>query len=100
MSVYNAIYNFMVAHPLLTLFIAGGYITFVGSLDAPTATSSQAYKSLFAVLNFFSLQFKRMFPKVESSPNFQPAVNLQQKLAGQEETSVRVPPTVEDKPKP
>lgn len=74
MSIFDAIYNFMVVHPLLTLALAGAYIAFVGSLDAPTSNSSQAYKSLFAVLNFFSLQFKRMSPKVESSPNFPAAV--------------------------
>jgi hypothetical protein len=43
-----------------------------------------------------SVQFGRMFPKVENSPNFEPAVNLQQKMAGQEQTAVKVPPTVED----
>jgi hypothetical protein len=99
-KVWDSIYNFGVAHPLLALLVVGAYIAGVGSLKAPTADSSQVYKTLFAVLNFFSLQFKRMFPKVEDSPNFPAAVNLQQKIAGQEPTPVKVPPKVEDAPKP
>jgi hypothetical protein len=99
MNVLTQIYNFVAGHPWWTFFFYLIYTTFVGSLKAPTATSSQAYISLFAVLNAVATQFSRMSPKVESSPNFEPAVNLQQKLAGQEQTPVKVPPVVESAPK-
>jgi len=75
------------------------YCLYVGSLRSPTAQSSQAYVSFFAVVNGIAANLGRMFPKVESSPNFQAAVNLQQHLAGQAQTSVKVPPTVEDQSK-
>ena len=100
MNIFTAIYEFAAAHPWVIFTVYLMYAAFVGSLKAPTAQSGQAYISLFAVLNALSMQFGRMFPKVESSPNFQPAVNLQQRIAGQEETAVKVPPEVEDKPKP
>jgi hypothetical protein len=90
------IYNFVAGHPWVVFFGYIIYTAFVGSLTAPSATSSQAYRSLFAILNALAAQFSRMAPKVESSPNFEPAVNLQQKMAGQEQTSVKVPPNVED----
>jgi hypothetical protein len=100
MSIFTAIYDFAAGHPWVIFTIYLVYAAFVGSLRAPTAQSGQAYISLFAVLNALSMQFGRMFPKVENSPNFEPAVNLQQKMAGQEQTAVKVPPNVEDKPKP
>lgn len=63
-------------HSEITHFLlAGAYITVVGSLNAPTKDSPQWYVSLFALLNFFSLQFSRMSPKLEKSPNFVDAVN-------------------------
>jgi hypothetical protein len=91
-----AIYDFVVAHPIVTLTMYMCFNAFVGSLKAPSSTSGQFYISLFAVLNALAANFGRMFPKVESSPNFEPAVNLQQKMAGQLQTPVKVPPTVED----
>jgi hypothetical protein len=96
MNVLTQIYNLIAAHPWWVLLLYLIYSTVVGTLKAPTASSSQFYISLFAVLNMLSVQFGRMFPKVENSPNFEPAVNLQQKMAGQEQTAVKVPPTVED----
>lgn len=95
MNIFTAIYNFAASHPWVIFTIYLMYAAFVGSLRAPTAQSGQAYISLFAVLNALSMQFGRMFPKVENSPNFEPAVNLQQKIAGQEPMPVKVPPVVE-----
>jgi hypothetical protein len=100
MSFFMSFYAWILAHPWWCFLFYGMYSAFVGSLKAPSTQSSQAYLSLFAVLNFLNLQFGRMNPKVENSPNFEPAVNLQQKMAGQEQTSVKVPPTVEDMSKP
>lgn len=62
--------------------LTGAYIIVVGTLESPTKDSPQWYKSLFALLNFFSLQFSRMSPKIEKSPNFQDAVNIQAQAAG------------------
>jgi hypothetical protein len=100
MTVLTDIWNYIGSHGWTVLLIYVIYNAFVGSLKAPTATSSQAYISFFAIANALAVNFGRMFPKVESSPNFQPAVNLQQRIAGQQETAVKVPPEVEDKPKP
>jgi len=96
-KVISAILNFVWFHPFITLTVGGCYVAGVGQLNSPTKDSPTWYRILFAVLNFLSLQFQRMSPKVEKSPNFQDAVNLQQQLAGQEPTAVKVPPTVEDK---
>ena len=97
---FSAVVAFVGMHPFFMFMMAGVYIVAVGQLPAPTATSPLLYKEVFAVLNFFALQFKRMAPKVENSPNFEAAVNLQQKMAGQEPTAVKVPPAVEDIPVP
>lgn len=97
MNVLTAIYNTISSHPWVVLLLYIMFNAFVGSLKAPTAQSSQAYISIFAVLNALAANFGRMFPKVETSPNFQPAVNLQQSMAGQQPTIVKVPPEVETK---
>ena len=78
MNPLAAIYNFIVAHPLVSLGIYVAFNAFVGSLRAPTAQSAQWYVSLFAILNALAANFRRMFPKVETSPNFIPAVLKQQ----------------------
>jgi hypothetical protein len=96
-TVITGIYNFVLLHPFLTLVICGCYVAAVGQLTAPTKDSPTWYRMAFAVANFLSLQFQRMSPKVENSPNFEPAVNLQQQMAGQPQTAVKVPPMVEDK---
>ena len=93
----NQILNFLNQNGILVLFIYICFNAFVGSLRAPTASSRQAYVSFFAVMNALAANFGRMFPKVENSPNFEPAVNMQQQLAGQPPTPVQVPPTVEPK---
>jgi hypothetical protein len=56
----------------LPLYIV--YCLFAGSLRAPTAQSSQVYVSFFAVVNGLAANLGRMFPSVEKSPNFEPAV--------------------------
>ena len=98
MITFTSIYDFIAGHPWAVLLLYVTFNAFVGSLRAPTVKSSQGYVSFFAVLNALALNFGRMFPKVENSPNFEPAVNLQQKLAGQIPTPVQVPPVVEKNP--
>jgi hypothetical protein len=70
-----------------------GFIALVGGMPAPTATSSTGYKWAFSSLNIFAANFARAAgPKIENSPNFQAALNVQQAAAGQPPT-VAVPPT-------
>jgi len=92
--------NFLSAHETIATLV--GYylaIAAIGALPAPTATSTAMYQFWFKFLNTIGGNLTRAFNStVEKSPNFQPAVNLQQQLAGQEQTAVKVPPTVEDKP--
>lgn len=97
MDPLNAIYNFVNQHGFAVLIMYICFNAFVGSLRAPTSTSSQVYVSFFAIVNALAANFGRMFPKVESSPNFEPAVNLQRALTDQEQRPVIVPPTVEGK---
>jgi hypothetical protein len=105
----DTLYNAFVAHPALFLSIWTGAFTlfqwvfsaYASSLRAPTSTSTQNYVSWFAIVNTVAGNLARINPpKVENSPNFEAAVNLQQKMAGQPATPVQVPPTVEDSPKP
>jgi len=64
----------------------------VGALPAPTATSAGPYKWFFAFANTIMANISRAYgTKIESSPNFQAAVNIQQAAAGQASTVV-VPP--------
>jgi hypothetical protein len=89
------------AHPTISVLVAYYILSAaIGAMPAPTATSSTFYQFLFKFANTIGGNLTRAFNTyVEASPNFQPAVNLQQKIAGQEETAVKVPPKVED-PKP
>jgi hypothetical protein len=95
MNPINEVLSFLNQHGILVLFLYIIFNAYVGSLRAPTAKSGQTYVSFFAVMNALAANFGRMFPKVENSPNFEPAVNLQQNLAGQPVTPVQVPPIVE-----
>jgi hypothetical protein len=74
-----------------------GFIALVGGMPAPTARSSLLYRWAFSSLNLFAANFARASgPKIENSPNFQAALNIQQNAAGQAQTIV-VPPS-ETKP--
>jgi hypothetical protein len=95
--VFNTVYNFAVAHPIIFQAIyttmLGMWSAYVSSLRAPTAQSSQAYVSFFAIANYLAFNFSRAkTPKVEDSPNFQAALNLQQRDAGQRETVAKPQP--------
>jgi hypothetical protein len=80
----NAIIAFIQAHQtssaLVAYYIA---IAFGGSLPAPQATSSMFYQFVFKFVNTLSGNLSRAYSsKVESSPNFQAAVNVQTTQAG------------------
>jgi hypothetical protein len=87
--------GFIQAHP--TTFTLIGYyvaISFVGSLPAPTATSSMFYQFVFKFVNTLAGNLARAYSsKVEASPNFQDAVN---KLPG----PVDKPVVIVETPKP
>ena len=78
--------------PALQFFVhteAGHFIlyltalTAIQSMEAPTATSGGFYRWAFTFLNSFAMQFTRAFKaKVENSPNFQSALDIQTRQAG------------------
>ena len=73
----NSAIAFLQAHPtsstLVAYYIA---ISFTGSLPAPTASSSMLYQFIFKFVNTLAGNLARAYSsKVESSPNFQAAVN-------------------------
>jgi len=91
--------QFIQAHP--TVFTLVGYyvaISFVGSLPAPQATSSMFYQFVFKFVNTLAGNLARAYAsKVESSPNFQAAVNIQNAKTGEEKMVVQMP-LAESKP--
>jgi len=73
----TAVIAFLQAHPtsssLIAYYIA---ISFTGSLPAPTATSTMLYQFIFKFVNTLAGNLSRAYStKIESSPNFQAAVN-------------------------
>lgn len=84
MNVLLAIYQWAHENPLeftgiIVAITNGGQYVFgvlVSSLPAPTAMSSAKYQYSFKVLNTFAANLSRAkLTAVESSPNFQDAVN-------------------------
>ena len=73
----NTAIAFIQAHPTSSALV--GYyiaISFTGSLPAPMASSSMFYQFLFKFVNTLAGNLSRAYAsKVESSPNFQAAVN-------------------------
>jgi hypothetical protein len=73
----STIIDFLKAHQVLCTLI-GGYVwsSFISALPSPQATSSQIYTFFFKFLNVLAANIARaQNSKVESSPNFQAAVN-------------------------
>lgn len=68
---------------------------FISTMPAPTAMSGVPYKWAFAFFNFIAINIPRALgPKIENSPNFQAALNIQQGVQGQPQTPVvPTPPT-------
>ncbi len=95
----NTLFSWIGNHETIAA-LSGYYVVSaaIGAMPAPTATSSLIYQFIFKFLNTIGGNLARAFNTyVEASPNFGDAVNLQQKLAGQPATAVKVPPIVEDK---
>jgi hypothetical protein len=95
----TALFNLIEAHPTISVLIAYYLLSAaIGAMPAPTASDGRGYQFFFKFFNTIGGNLTRAFNTyVEGSPNFQPAVNLQQEMAGQQQTTVKVPPTVEDK---
>lgn len=73
----NTIWQFLNDHQVLCT-LAGGYVwsAFISALPAPQGTSSSMYQFWFKFLNVLAANIARASStKVESSPNFQAAVN-------------------------
>ncbi len=95
----STLFNWIGEHQTIAALV-GYYIVSaaIGAMPAPTATDGRGYQFFFKFFNTLGGNLTRAFNStVESSPNFQGGVNLQQQLAGQPATAVKVPPTVEDK---
>lgn len=91
--------SFIQAHP--TMFTLVGYyvaISFVGSLPAPQASSSMFYQFVFKFVNTLAGNLARAYSaKVEASPNFAAAVNIQNAKTGEQKVIVPMTPE-ESKP--
>jgi hypothetical protein len=87
------LWNFMVAHQVIaTLAIGYVWSAFISALPAPGATSGTGYKFVFSFLNVLAANIARAKgATVESSPNFQAAVNVQTAQAGVAPITVSVP---------
>jgi hypothetical protein len=73
----SQIWGFVTTHSTISSLVAYYIaISFTGSLPAPTATSSMFYQFCFKFVNTLAGNLTRAYSsKVESSPNFQAAVN-------------------------
>ena len=75
--------NFLLHSELGHFILYLSATAFIGGMPAPTASSSVAYRWMFSSLNSFAMNFTRAFAsKVEKSPNFQGALDVQTNIAG------------------
>jgi hypothetical protein len=85
----NVLLHSELAHFIIYIAISA----IISGMPAPGVSSGTAYKWAFSSLNIFAANFTRARgAKLESSPNFQDALNVQQTLAGQPQTPVVKPP--------
>jgi hypothetical protein len=98
----QALINLISAHETISALVAFYIVSAaIGAMPSPGPTDGRGYQFLFKFLNTIGGNLSRAFSAyVEGSPNFPAAVNLQQQIAGQPQTPVQVPPTVEDAKKP
>ena len=99
----SAFWNFVVAHQLTittTVTAAATWVTNVGfsrvvsALPAPTAKSTDRYVFWFKLLNnLVGNKSRANDTSVESSPNFQDAVNLHLAKQGEDKIVVTIPET-------
>jgi hypothetical protein len=89
----SQIWSFIVEHQTIATLVAYYVaIAFVGSLPAPTANSTQLYRFFYQFANTLGGNLTRAFAsKVESSPNFVDAMNIQNAKAGSDKRVVEMP---------
>lgn len=72
-------YQWILAHPTIST-LAAYYVlsAFIGALPAPTVTSTKFYQFFYKFTNTLGGNLTRAFAtRLEGSPNFQDALNLQ-----------------------
>jgi hypothetical protein len=75
------------------------FSNFVGSMPSPQANSTTAYRWIFSFLNAMASNLTRAISqKIEASPNFQQAVNIQTAQAGLPPITVQPVPERTDTP--
>jgi hypothetical protein len=88
----NSTLNLLLHSELVHFILYISMIAIIGGMPAPTASDGKAYCWLFASLNLFAANFHRAAStNVENSPNFQSALNKQQAVQGQRQTTVVQP---------
>lgn len=58
----------------------GGVLRGIASLEAPTKDSGMWYRNFFKISNALAMQWERMNPRVENSPNWEHAIQKAQDL--------------------
>lgn len=70
-------------------------LAFIGGMPAPTKDDSKNYRWWFSSLNLFGANISRATnTRIERSPNFQDALNVQQAIQGQTQTVMVPPPEI------
>lgn len=89
----NFITGIYTAHPYISTLVSYWMLSaFIGALPSPTATSSQIYVFVFKFSNSLGGNLLRaLSARVESSPNFQDAVNIQNAKTGTDKIVVEMP---------
>ncbi len=89
----NFIQGIYSAHPYVSTLISYWVLSaFIGALPAPTASSNNLYKFIFAFSNSLGGNLLRaLSTRVEGSPNFIDAVNVQNAKTGTDKVVVEMP---------
>lgn len=89
----NTIVGIYTAHPYISTLVSYWVLSaFIGALPAPTATSNSLYKFVFTFTNGLGGNILRaLSTRVEGSPNFQSAVNIQNAKTGTDKMVVEMP---------
>lgn len=89
----NTIVGIYTAHPYISTLVSYWVLSaFIGALPAPTATSNSLYKFIFSFANSLGGNILRaLSTRVEGSPNFQDAVNIQNAKTGTGKVVVEMP---------
>jgi hypothetical protein len=89
----NTIAGIYSAHPYISTLVSYWILSaFIGALPSPTANSSALYVFVFKFSNSLGGNLLRaLSTRVESSPNFAQAVNIQNAKTGTDKIVVEMP---------